>query len=271
MQKNIFELINNSGGWPVHSSHRGGAGEFSPENTMYSYRRSVGCKTRLIEIDLRVTKDLHLVLLHDDTVDRTTNGIGYVSDFTLEELKKFNAAHNYPNLVGEVITVPTFNEFLDEFIQYEDLMFMLDFKDELSIELTMKIVIEKHIEHRVLLGSVDQSCNQLLASIKPQEVPLITDISATLAIVGSYWAGLLKYYKIEHEIFGFILHSTTSLFWSKGLVDALHEAGCKVLVCGDELDKEEIQRQCMDYGVDFIMTDRPDILTQTMTAKLTNG
>jgi len=54
------------------------------------------------------------------------------------------------------------------------------------------------------------------------------------------------------------------IFWSKGLVDALHQAGCQVLVCGDALDSEEIQLQCIDYGVDFIMSDRPDVLTNTM-------
>jgi len=73
-----------------------------------------------------------------------------------------------------------------------------------------------------------------------------------------------RYYKVEHKIFGYILNQGTNIFWSKGLVDAVHSAGCHVLVCGEELDKEEVQRQCIEYGVDFIMTDRPDILTQTM-------
>lgn len=62
----IYEVINRSGGFPVHSSHRGGGHEFfGPENTMVSFRKAVTeCKTRLLEIDLRVTKDNHLVLMH---------------------------------------------------------------------------------------------------------------------------------------------------------------------------------------------------------------
>lgn len=62
----IYEVINRSGGFPVHSSHRGGGHEFfGPENTMVSFRKAVAeCKTRLLEIDLRVTKDNHLVIMH---------------------------------------------------------------------------------------------------------------------------------------------------------------------------------------------------------------
>jgi len=167
-------------------------------------------------------------------------------------------------LLEKGISVPTFIEFLDEFLLYPDLLFMLDFKDALSIELALKIVEERRMSHRVILGSVDADCNQLLAKSKPQGVPLITDVVATIAITSSYWTGLLSYYKFEHNIFGYILNTATIMFWSKGLVDALHAAGCQVLVCGDELDKEEIQKQCIEWSVDFIMTDRPDVLTQTM-------
>jgi len=97
----IYEVINRSGGFPVHSSHRGGCEYFGPENTMHAFRRSVNCKTRLLEIDLRVTKDKHLVLMHDDDIDRTTNGFGLVADLTLSQIKKFDAAKNYPELVGK--------------------------------------------------------------------------------------------------------------------------------------------------------------------------
>jgi len=123
---------------------------------------------------------------------------------------------------------------------------------------------KKKIEDRIIVGSVDQPCNELLRKIKPPEVPLITDVVATIAIIGYYWAGCLDWYNFEHKIFGFILTTVTMIFWSKGLVDALHQAGCQVLVCGDALDSEEIQLQCIDYGVDFIMSDRPDVLTNTM-------
>jgi alanine-alpha-ketoisovalerate/valine-pyruvate aminotransferase len=157
-----------------------------------------------------------------------------------------NAAKNYPELSEQHITVPTFTEFLgtcllnpsflfsllDEFLPYSDLMFMLDYKDALSIELSMQIVKEKNFQHRVILGalpfsfarvsfatsipcswlgSVDQDCNKLLARIKPEGVPLITDVSSTLGIATSYYTGFLNYYKIDHNIFGYILSPSTTM------------------------------------------------------------
>jgi len=143
-QQTVYDVINISGGFPVHSSHRGGCEAFGPENTMYSFKRSVElCKTRLLEIDLRLTKDGVLVLMHDDDVDRTTNGKGNVEDFTLSEIKSLDAAYYYDNLRGTGITVPTFDEFLEEFLPYPNLLFMLDFKDCLSVEATLKVVAEK--------------------------------------------------------------------------------------------------------------------------------
>jgi len=268
--KNIYEVIERSGGFPVHSSHRGGCRDFGPENTMHSFRKCVSHGTRLIEIDLRVTKDLHLVLMHDEDVDRTTNGSGCVSDFTLDEIRSLDAAYYYPDLRGKGIQVPMFQEFLDEFISVEDLLFMLDFKDTVSIEMTLKVVAERQMYHRVLLGSVLLGCNNLLAQLKPPHVPLITDISATVSIMSLYFTGFLKWYTFQHSIFGFILNESTAMFWSKGLVEALHKEGLKVLVCGEELDKEDIIRQCIDYGVDFIMSDRPDVLKETLNKFATN-
>jgi len=260
----IYEVISRSGGFPVHSSHRGGCETYGPENTMNSFRRSVACKTRLLEIDLRVTKDLHLVIMHDDDVDRTTNGVGLVSSFTLSEIKLLDAAKNYPELEGKGIDIPTFSEFLDEFLPIDNLLFMLDFKDIVSVDLALQVVNERKMGHRIILGSVDQECNAMLGKLKPKDVPLITDVSATLAIVSSYYTGFLNWYTFQHNIFGYILTTGTSMFWSKGLVDAMHNVGCKVLVCGEALDREEIQRECIEFGVDFIMSDRPDILAQTM-------
>jgi len=109
----VYELLERTGGFPVHACHRGGGSSFGPENTMYSYRKSVWeCNTQLLEIDLCLTQDGELVLLHDMTVDRTTNGQGKASSYTLAEIKKLDAAHNYPELKGQGITIPTFDEFL---------------------------------------------------------------------------------------------------------------------------------------------------------------
>ncbi|MGJ8670002.1 MAG: glycerophosphodiester phosphodiesterase family protein, partial [Oceanococcus sp.] len=84
---------------PINFSHRGGAVEF-PENTLYSYKRSVEVGADVLEMDVYETADGELVVLHDVSIDRTTNGTGDVSSYTVDELKAFDAAHWFVPGVG---------------------------------------------------------------------------------------------------------------------------------------------------------------------------
>ncbi len=84
--------------------HRGIAG-FAPENTLASFAKAIDYGVDMIELDVHLSKDLELVVIHDDMLDRTTNGSGYVRDFTLAELQKLD------DWQGEHI--PTLQEVLD--------------------------------------------------------------------------------------------------------------------------------------------------------------
>ncbi|PSA89377.1 glycerophosphodiester phosphodiesterase [Bacillus atrophaeus] len=74
---------------PMIIAHRG-ASDLEPEHTLSSYKRAIKDKADYIEIDLQETKDGQLVAIHDDSVDRTTNGTGYIRDLTLDQIKKLN-------------------------------------------------------------------------------------------------------------------------------------------------------------------------------------
>lgn len=79
----------------LNIAHRGGALEF-PENTLYAYQQSLAVAgAHMLEMDVYETADGELVVIHDPTVERTTNGSGTVSSFTLAELKALDAAHCY--------------------------------------------------------------------------------------------------------------------------------------------------------------------------------
>ncbi|MCT1925398.1 glycerophosphodiester phosphodiesterase [Staphylococcus pasteuri] len=103
-------------------AHRGASG-YAPEHTFNSYdksHRELGAS--YIEIDLQRTKDGHLVAMHDETVDRTTNGHGRVEDYTLDELKKLDAGSwfnkQHPNLAKSEYKnakVPTLDEILSRY------------------------------------------------------------------------------------------------------------------------------------------------------------
>ncbi|SFK31486.1 glycerophosphoryl diester phosphodiesterase [Halobacillus dabanensis] len=94
-------------------AHRGAAG-YAPENTIAGFDLAVDMKADYIEIDLQRSKDGELVLIHDTTVDRTTDGTGKVGDLTYEQLKSLDAGSwKGEKFAGEPI--PTFEEILDRY------------------------------------------------------------------------------------------------------------------------------------------------------------
>lgn len=74
---------------PLISGHRGGRGKGYPENSMETFENTLSYTPATFEIDPRLTKDSVIVLFHDDTLERTSNGTGKVSDYTWEELQNF--------------------------------------------------------------------------------------------------------------------------------------------------------------------------------------
>src|SRR5690606_39178428 len=100
-------------------AHRGGAA-LAPENTLAAFRMAVGAwASDMIELDVRATRDGHCVVFHDATVDRTTDATGAVADFTLDQIRQFDAGHwftpdggtTFP-FRGRGITVPTIDDVL---------------------------------------------------------------------------------------------------------------------------------------------------------------
>ncbi|MBQ8333612.1 MAG: glycerophosphodiester phosphodiesterase, partial [Clostridia bacterium] len=72
------------------AAHRGNS-KYFPENTMAAFRSAASLNPDMIEIDLHMTKDGEIILMHDHKVDRTTNGTGFVKDFTLDETRQLDA------------------------------------------------------------------------------------------------------------------------------------------------------------------------------------
>lgn len=93
---------------PYVMAHRGNL-VACPENTLAAFRRAVADGTDLIETDVHVTADGHIVCIHDATVDRTTDGSGAVRDLTLDEIKRLSASYGRAAFAAE--RVPTLAEF----------------------------------------------------------------------------------------------------------------------------------------------------------------
>lgn len=98
---------------PLKIGHRGAAG-YCPENTFASFNKALELGVDFLEIDLQMTKDGELIIIHDPTVNRTTNGKGKVKDLTLKEIHQLDAGSWFhPRFSGE--KVPIFSEFLDKY------------------------------------------------------------------------------------------------------------------------------------------------------------
>ena len=103
-------------------AHRGASGN-APENTLAAFKKAVALGATFIETDLQLSRDAHFVAIHDDTVNRTTNGQGAVHDMTLTELRRLDAGSWFGSeFAGE--RIPTLEEIL-EFSKKNDVVFYL--------------------------------------------------------------------------------------------------------------------------------------------------
>ena len=123
-------------------AHRGASG-YAPENTLDAFRKAVEMGADGIELDVQMTKDGELVVIHDETIDRVSNGKGWVKDYTYEELKKFNFNKTHQEYTKEEI--PTLEQ-----------VYLLIKPTNLTINVEIKtgIVFYPGIEERVLERSI---------------------------------------------------------------------------------------------------------------------
>src|SRR6266542_4382284 len=108
---------------PLVIAHQGGDGLW-PGDTMFAFENVVKIGADVLEMDAHITKDGQIVLMHDEKVDRTTDGAGLIEDLTLDQLKQLDAAYKWSNddgksfpYRGQGIQVPTLNELFQKFPQ----------------------------------------------------------------------------------------------------------------------------------------------------------
>jgi len=122
-------------------AHRG-ASDIAPENTLPAFQLAADKGAYGVELDIQLTKDGEIVVIHDETVDRTCNGNGYVKDFTLAEIKKLNA-----NKSGAFAEIPTLSQVF-ELLKPTPLKINVEFKTGVipceGIEQRALALAEKH-------------------------------------------------------------------------------------------------------------------------------
>ena len=98
---------------PLIIAHRG-ASAHAPENTLAAFKLAILEKADVIEMDAKLSADKQVVVIHDQTVDRTTDGFGKIKDLPLAALRKLNASAHFPNILGKEY-IPTLEEVIETF------------------------------------------------------------------------------------------------------------------------------------------------------------
>ena len=96
-------------GYPIVLGHRGASG-YAPENTLEAFSMALEMGADGVELDVQMTRDGQLVVIHDEWIDRTSNGKGWIKDYTLEELRQFNFNNHMEGY--EFCAVPLLSEVL---------------------------------------------------------------------------------------------------------------------------------------------------------------
>ncbi|MBE5787068.1 MAG: glycerophosphodiester phosphodiesterase [Clostridiales bacterium] len=136
--------------------HRG-ISMYYPENTLPSFEAAIRAGVDLIEFDVNVTRDGELVVIHDNTIDRTSDHQGRTRDYTLAELKTFDFSYKFPDQFRGV-QIPTLREVLSLAVSLSDtLLFNVEIKDmeHETVDQTVAMLHEFGIEERCVIACFD--------------------------------------------------------------------------------------------------------------------
>ena len=139
------------------AGHRGIRAKY-PENTMLSFRKAIELGVDMIEMDVHLSSDGIPVVIHDDKVDRTTNGTGFVCDKTLHELQQLDAGVRF-NGVFPGCRIPTLEEFLDLVAQHPALTLNVEIKQMTTecVDKTVALLRSFGLLDRIVIASFDAS------------------------------------------------------------------------------------------------------------------
>lgn len=253
---------------PLVMAHRGGAALW-PENTLFAFDKAVDLGIHVLETEIHSSKEGALVLIHDRTVDRTTNGTGPINAFTLKELKELDAGYNWSSdggqtfpFRGQGITIPTLEEV---FTAFPKILFNIDIKQvEPSLVLPLCEMIRGfNMVEKVMVASFNSQtikqfrlkCPEVATSASRSEISIF--FAMNLLFLGSAYRTAAQALQVPEYSMG--LHLLTQKF-----VDTAHKLNLKVHAW--TINELADMRRLLELGVDGIITDYPDRLISLLSS-----
>ena len=248
-------------------AHRGGGGLF-PENTLGAFEYSAEMGVDFLELDVHSTADGELVVMHDATVNRTTDGSGKVNEINLAELKKLDAGYQFSSDGGQTfpfrgkgITIPTLKEIFDAL---PNIKFNVEPKQvEPAITKPLcELIRERKMTDKIIVGSFRQTaidefraeCTEIATSATPREV------SQFLAM---YKTGIGESYTPPMQALQIPENLGRLRVVSKDFIETAHKLNLQVHVW--TINKPADMQKLIEMGVDGIMTDYPDRLLELLS------
>ena len=230
-------------------AHRGASGwdrQYAPENTMPAFRKAAEMGADGIELDVQLTKDGELVICHDERIDRTSRGRGWLRDFTLAELKKIDFGK--PHVEYGFVEISTLREFL-EFAKPLEIKVNIELKTGVIYyegleEKTFEMVKDFGMQERVIYSSFNHYSLKILRNHDPDaQIGLLMGDDFVRVPEDAERLKACAVHPPEHIV-------------TKEYVEKCHAHGIKVHTW--TVDNPTRMRQVVAMGVDAFITDCPD-------------
>ncbi|WP_238652402.1 glycerophosphodiester phosphodiesterase [Paenibacillus piscarius] len=239
----------------INFAHRG-ASAAAPENTMAAFRKGLELGATGIETDVQMTSDGAVVVIHDESLDRTTTGSGYVKDKTLREILEVDAGSWFsPEFAGE--RIPTLEELLD-LLQGRDTVLNIELKNGTFFypgmeEKVIAAVREQGMSERVVISSFN---HYSLAHCKKLAPEIRTGIL--------YGEGLYRPWDYAASLQAEALHA----HHSSALPEFVSAAAAQGVVYHPwTVNDSSRMQELIEAGVAGIITDYPDVLAGLLSAR----
>ena len=246
MNKLVKKISCNS---PWIIAHRGFKKKY-PENTLIAFQAAMDAGVPMVELDVTLSRDRKLVVIHDETLDRTTNGQGPVHEFTLEELKQLDAGSWFHSDYAEQ-RLPELAEVLDLVdcrviinIEIKPHAYEPDHPADAIEKQVVRLAKEKKMQDSILISSFDSNILEQISLMKnPPQIALISENPLERSTVENCKRLNMFSWHPDQQIVTF------------GQVKELHSAGIRVFPYN--VDKPEDCARMIGLKVDGVITDDP--------------
>lgn len=251
---------------PIIIAHRGGRGLW-PENSLFAFQRASSLGVDMLEMDVRLSSDGQMVVTHDDSVERTTDGEGLVENLTLEQLQTLDAGYNWTADGGESypyreqgIVIPTL---VSVFKAEPVIAKVIEMKvpDAELPEQLCKALTEHHQRNRVIVASfyerslqqLREQCPDVATSASPNSIRLLLALN---------WLGLSHVLSPSYQVLQIPQRHSGILLASAELMRSAKSRGLQVQLW--TINEQPTMRKLLNLGAQGLITDYPDRALQLL-------